>query len=865
MEVAGAVVGVISLGIQATHCLVQYYTSVKDQKTETAQTITRLNRLLEILDSLDKNVRNRRFQPEEQPLLKTIQSAVQECEEYIHELSEEAKKLTETPAPKRLTRTASSNIEAFARTAARRVTYPFRQSTLQRLDETIDEICAGLTLALQVVQQKDTAAIQDDIEDTKAVLNLIRSSQVASEIRSWPGLKAPDVSVNYNEACKKRHPETGHWFVKDGAEFTKWLDQPNSFLWLNGFAGCGKSVLSSTAIQWTERHRKRNNFGTVTSGLAFFYFTFNDESKQDTTAMLRSVILQLGGQAGKRGEEHLVQLKDSYRDATPPNEVLLETLHTIVEEFDDVYIILDALDESPKQKHRETLLDTLQEIREWSEPRLHLLVTSRDEPDIRECLSPSDDEDVKMKNASIDSDIASFIAGHLQTNRRLRRWSKHHREIQEALASRAEGVFRWVECQFTALESCPISKTRLTSLLASLPRTLDDTYERMLLNIDEDSAEDARKVLTLLCTATRPLTIPELIEAIAVELGDPPSFNRDSLLSGEDDILYICPGLLEFDQDSNVRIAHYSVQEFLESDRISKSKAAKFHIETRAANTEVASICLTYMLDPEITQLIETVYASPKSAQQDGSHVPQMPLIVYATDHWKDHYHAADKSNTCLHSLMMQLFCTAENKPRLCLFLRWMGSEPHHHPVFSEMVSPVVAASQGGFDLIIRDLLKNYPGIDRTSETLGAALRSATLGNHASAAEALLDHGVDVDFGLELGTTALFWAIYHSYAQVVRVLLERGADPNRVFGDSSKIAKDDTEEFDISYWYMEEDFDIKLVTPLAIAVWDGDEKIVELLLDSRADPNVGRPVEAAAHKKHEKIVQLFRRRGIMSC
>ncbi|KAK4178755.1 FAD dependent oxidoreductase-domain-containing protein [Triangularia setosa] len=683
MEVAGAVVGVISLGIQAAQCLVQYYTTVKDQKTDTARTISKLNRLLSILNSLDGNIKARKFQPEEQILVKTIQGAIQECEEYILELGEEAKKLTAPAVPKRLTRTASSNIEAFARTAARRVTYPFRRDTLQKLDETVDEICAGLILALQVVQQKNTTVIhdditiiQDDIDDMKAVLNLMRRTQVASGTRTW--LKAPDVSVNYREACKKRHPETGHWFVKEGVEFIQWLNQPNSFLWLNGFAGCGKSVLSSTVVEWTERHRKRISSGYVTSGLAFFYFTFNDESKQDTNAMLRSIILQLANQA-KTGEEHLVRLKDAYPDTIPSIEALLDTLNALIEEFDDVYIILDALDESPKQKHRKTLLNTLHEIREWSDPRLHLLVTSRDEQDIREYLSPTDNEDVKMKNASIDSDIASFISGHLQTNRLLRR-------------------FRWVECQFTALESCPISKAHLHRLLASLPRSLDDTYERMLLNINPDWAEDARRILTLLCTATRPLSIFELIEAIAVELGDPPSFNRDRILVGEDDVLYICPGLLEFDQDSNVRIAHYSVQEFLQSDRISDSRASTYYVENRAANTEIATICLTYMLDPDISLLVDQLYSKAKSKEKQDAELSQMPLMFYAAGSWKAHYNAADKMNSTLHSLILQLFCSIENKGSQTLFLRYI--KPDHCIFTVPSMSAIVSASENGFDLV---------------------------------------------------------------------------------------------------------------------------------------------------------------------
>ena len=124
--------------------------------------------------------------------------------------------------------------------------------------------------------------------------------------------------------------------------------------------------------------------------------------------------------------------------------------------------------------------------------------------------------------------------------------------------------FRWVECQFRALSYCA-SKRQLDKSLVSLPQGLDDTYKRMLLNIDEVSIQDARRILTLLCCAKRPLTVSELIDANAVELGDNPRLNPDGRLPGEEEIRAVCPGLVEVDVRPNceatVRIAHFSVQE----------------------------------------------------------------------------------------------------------------------------------------------------------------------------------------------------------------------------------------------------------------------------------------------------------------
>src|SRR5947207_1953621 len=138
--------------------------------------------------------------------------------------------------------------------------------------------------------------------------------------------------------------------------------------------------------------------------------------------------------------------------------------------------------------------------------------------------------------------------------------------------------FRYVECQFDALKRCPRTKHHLDQCLRSLPRSLDETYERMLCNIDESCVEDARRILTLLCFSTRPLTVAELIHGYAVDLNELARLDCEGRLLDTDSLSEICPGLIDIGlKDDNkdnseeqmiptVCIAHFSVQEYLESD-----------------------------------------------------------------------------------------------------------------------------------------------------------------------------------------------------------------------------------------------------------------------------------------------------------
>lgn len=105
--------------------------------------------------------------------------------------------------------------------AGRWVTF-FRQSTLQKLEEDINEIRANLSSALNVLQLKDTErtqddATQDDATQMKILLDLVRTSQISSDPRDWP--KAPDATIDHNTACAKKHP--GRTWLVESLQFSR--------------------------------------------------------------------------------------------------------------------------------------------------------------------------------------------------------------------------------------------------------------------------------------------------------------------------------------------------------------------------------------------------------------------------------------------------------------------------------------------------------------------------------------------------------------------------------------------------------------------------------------------------------------------
>ena len=224
LSVTAGAAGFISLGIQVTQSLVHYYTAYRDQDSDIRKTADRLEDLLATLQFLQASLARRNFRVDEAGLRVRIKKSIELCEDSIKELQEENDKFRKTP---------NAGVRAAIKTTTRRLQYPFRQSTLQKLDEDVAEIRENLQFALSVLQLNDSRGQQDDLETIKSLISRVRADQVSSSLRSWLG--APDAILNHSQACAKRTAGTGDWLVQ-GAQFQQWLNQSNSFLWLQGFA-----------------------------------------------------------------------------------------------------------------------------------------------------------------------------------------------------------------------------------------------------------------------------------------------------------------------------------------------------------------------------------------------------------------------------------------------------------------------------------------------------------------------------------------------------------------------------------------------------------------------------------------------------
>ena len=111
-----------------------------------------------------------------------------------------------------------------------------------------------------------------------------------------------------------------------------------------------------------------------------------------------------------------------------------------------VYIIVDALDESPDTSGmpspREQVLDLVKELVELSSPNLHLCVTSRQEMDIRRTLEPLTSLRVSLHEQSGQrQDIVDFVTSIVHSDPKMRRWRDEDKMLViEVLSAKADGM-----------------------------------------------------------------------------------------------------------------------------------------------------------------------------------------------------------------------------------------------------------------------------------------------------------------------------------------------------------------------------------------------------------------------------------------
>ncbi len=384
-------------------------------------------------------------------------------------------------------------------------------------------------------------------------------------------------------------------------------------------------------------------------------------------------------------------------------------------------------------------------------------------------------------------------------------------------------------CQLDSLRRC--LPGRIRRALDELPGTLDATYERTLLDIDEQNWAYAHRLFQCIAVASRPLRVEELAEFLAFDLdGDNPSFEADWRPEDPNDtVLSTCSSLIEVvnvGDTTVVQFSHFSVKEFLTSNRIARGRVLRYYTPLEPAHLTIARACLTVLLS-----LDDSV---------NKATIVNLPLAFYAARFWVDH---AKFGNVSLHArdAIQRVFDPIEP-----YFSAWAWLEDYDESRQSisntpstPKVPPLHRAVLSDFGNIAEWLITSRSQDPDELNSHKTPLYYASGDGNLKVAQLLIKHGADVNAQRSFGWRPLHFASNNGRLEILRLLVGSGADVN---------ARDNDD------W-----------TPLFLASVEGHPEVVRFLLENGADPNVrcwdGTPLLWALERDDLEVAQLLLKYG----
>lgn len=384
--------------------------------------------------------------------------------------------------------------------------------------------------------------------------------------------------------------------------------------------------------------------------------------------------------------------------------------------------------------------------------------------------------------------------------------------------------FQYVSCQFDALKPLKTAK-KIRDALDDLPTGLDATYNRMLERINPKDQQQVARVLEWLSFSLRPLLLEEVAEVFILNWDAKVPFDEEDRLLTPGTVLDFLRGFVTEvprripidDQDHyarqatdvvEIRLAHFSIKEYLVSDRMPSSISATFAIDTIHAHVHITESCLAYHL-----HLSKTTIATEGLLRQ-------YQLWEYVVKYWSKHVNLipSDKCTQTITQGALQVF-TRDSQALLNMARirspdefsggpKWETAvdrlaPPLYHAcsisslrlteiileadkasVIDELAThsalgfALQAAAYRGLEAIVRLLLDKGADVNAQGGEFGNALQAAALSRHEAIVQLLLDKGADVNAQGGYYGTALQAAARRETEAVVQLLLDKGADVN---------------------------------------------------------------------------------------
>ena len=629
----------------------------------------------------------------------------------------------------------------------------------------------------------------------------------------------------------ERVPGTCEWILTQDRYTAFLVEGGPRILWLSGGPGIGKTMISSFLVEELARLAERSSQMT----LAYYFCDDKDEKRKTATAVLRGLLLQILRQRPVLFK-HIQPEFDMSHTLFTNFHLLWRVFVSVVQDpkADDVYCLIDALDECEKES-RQLFLTSLTNVFGLKQDKtmsVKFVITSRRENDIEEELLSADNpyvQDLHIDRGNVNRDLYKFInvkVSQLAAKRKFKS-KKIAEELECALAQKAGGTFLYVSLVLNELRKTP--ESQMKRKLQEWPSELNGIYDKILSQIEDGCEDIVKSVLRWIVVARRPLTKREIAAACVLSFEDfkDNTISSDDLDSHENDFEW-CRSFVYIDNhDRTINLVHQSAKDYLLGAYLQANEGlSQYHIVPEKTNLLVFRLCWMYLSLAEFGQGTKLLVRNDDDCLIEylslGYHFSfhDHCFLQYAYEEWRNHALAAG--------------------PGLVTDLEFWKDHLNKMPRFRDFW--LLEAAKEGQQLLVQQLLEEGAEPNSRNGYLETPLSLAAESGRASIVKLLLSRdGIVADSRDKLGRTPLSYVAEWGNAALVKLLLSR----DDVAADSR---------------------DNKGETPLSFAAGDGDEAVVKLLLsrddvtaDSRDDEG-GTPLSWAAFNGHVAVVKLLLRR-----
>ena len=623
-------------------------------------------------------------------------------------------------------------------------------STLETLTSFLNGLDRKVMMKLATTQAK-TLERQDWMQD--------------QEILDW--LVPADYSVQSSSILKRCLTGSGQWIL-NSPEYQRWLHGKGELLFLPGVPGTGKTFLSAIIID--------NIPKSAGTGLCYYYCDYNRAIYEQLCNTLTWFLRQLAHDTIPLSMKSMFE--KHYRDRSRPTlQSIREALLSVINDFETVWIVVDALDEYSDASQTFEFVQELLNLNKAA--KVNVLVTSRPIPDISNHFTHGTTLEVRAR----DGDMSSYIDANIRTLPKFVTQDLDlQKEIKDSIIKIADGIFLLVALNLQSLRG-KRSKGHLEKTLSSLKKGTSgyqDAYTKTMERIssqDQDSL--AIDALSWIVYAARPLKVSELLHALGTII-DASKFD-ESFVPDIEDVMSACCGLIHIENGSKiVRLIHSTTVDYLKGDGVAWLKDG---------HTKLSDVCNTCL------------------AYDDQELVKRLPLYDYASWNWR--YHAENRERPIdieqfaatqqridgsSLSLLEQTFpkylqCSREWPGITGLHLVAISGFADLVPAFlksydvdgedSSNRTPVSYAVEQGHYEVLRVLIKNSARLDfvyKSGETLLTHAVRAELDDILSIL--VKSRSPQLDVPNKNGCTPLHLAALYRNVLAIHTLLEAGADAN---------------------------------------------------------------------------------------